>query len=129
VSYEEIVAWAPKVIEGAGIVVIVVGAGLATALFALVLIRREPYLDAYRLYRQRLGQAILLGLEFLVAADIIHSVAITPSFVSVGVLAIIVLIRTFLSLSLELEIEGRWPWQPRRAPTPGGEARRSPPAT
>ena len=68
-------------------------------------------LTAYRSYRQLLGRSILLGLELLVAADIIRTVAVTPTFESVGVLAIIVLIRTFLSFSLELEITGRWPWQ------------------
>jgi uncharacterized membrane protein len=67
--------------------------------------------SGYRAYRTGIAQAILLGLEFLVAGDIIRSVVIEPSFSSVGVLAIIVLIRTFLSLELTLEIEGRWPWQ------------------
>ena len=70
----------------------------------------EP-MSVYRSYRQLLGRSILLGLELLVAADIIRTVAVTPTFESVGVLAIIVLIRTFLSFSLELEITGRWPWQ------------------
>ncbi len=54
---------------------------------------------------------MLLGLEFLVAADIIRTVAVTPTFATVGMLAVIVVIRTFLSFSLELEITGRWPWQ------------------
>jgi uncharacterized membrane protein len=67
--------------------------------------------SVYRSYRQLLGRSILLGLELLVAADIIRTVAVTPTFESVGVLAIIVLIRTLLSFSLELEITGRWPWQ------------------
>lgn len=70
----------------------------------------EP-LSKFLSYRQLLGRSILLGLELLVAADIIRTVAITPTFESVAVLAIIVLIRTFLSFSLELEITGRWPWQ------------------
>lgn len=74
----------------------------------------EP-LSVYRSYRQLLGRSILLGLELLVAADIIRTVAVTPTFESVGVLAIIVLIRTFLSFSLELEITGRWPWQKQPA--------------
>lgn len=65
----------------------------------------------YRAYRQYLGRSILLGLELLVAADIIRTVAVTPTLLSVAVLAAIVLIRTFLSFSLELEITGRWPWQ------------------
>ncbi len=79
----------------------------------------EP-LSVYRSYRQLLGRSILLGLELLVAADIIRTVAVTPTFESVGVLAIIVLIRTFLSFSLELEITGRWPWQKQPAGDAGG---------
>ena len=71
----------------------------------------------YRPYRQFLGRSILLGLELLVAADIIRTVAVTPTLESVTVLAVIVLIRTFLSFSLELEITGRWPWQKQPDPT------------
>ena len=77
---------------------------------------RRPFRpDEYRLFRQRLGRAILLGLELLVAADIIRTVAVTPTFTSAGSWAIIVGIRTFLSFSLEVELEGRWPWTARRA--------------
>ena len=65
----------------------------------------------YRRFRQQLGRSILLGLELLVAADIIRTVAVTPTLTSVAVLAGIVVIRTSLSFSLELEITGRWPWQ------------------
>ena len=61
--------------------------------------------------RSDLGRAILLGLEFLVAADIINTVAIEPTLESIAVLAAIVLVRTFLSFALEAEIEGHWPWQ------------------
>jgi uncharacterized membrane protein len=68
---------------------------------------------AYEFFRRRLGRAILLGLEFLVAADIIRTVAVTPSGESVAVLGGIVLIRTFLSFSLQLEMTGAWPWQQR----------------
>ncbi|MCC3282902.1 DUF1622 domain-containing protein [Arthrobacter caoxuetaonis] len=67
--------------------------------------------DVYEMYRQQLGRAILLGLELLVAADIIRTVAVTPTFESLGVLAVIVLIRTFLSYSLQLEVTGKLPWQ------------------
>ena len=62
-----------------------------------------------------MGQAILLGLEVLVAADIVRTVASTPTLQGVSVLALVVAIRTFLSWSLALELEGRWPWQ-RTAP-------------
>ena len=81
----------------------------------------EP-LSVYRSYRQLLGRSILLGLELLVAADIIKTVAVTPTFESVGVLAMIVLIRTFLSFSLELEITGRWPWQKQPEASSAGKS-------
>jgi uncharacterized membrane protein len=105
-------------IEIVGVLLILGGAAAATARF---LIRwASAGLDAaYREYRQHLGRAILLGLEFLVAADIINTVAVNPTFNSVGVLAGIVVIRTFLSFSLEVEIEGRWPWaRTRGGPQP-----------
>jgi uncharacterized membrane protein len=98
------------VIDIVGVGVIVVGAVGATVGFGLRL-RSGPLADAYALYRVALGRAILLGLEFLVAGDIIRTVAIRPSFESVGVLGLIVLVRTFLSFALEVEIEGRWPWE------------------
>jgi uncharacterized membrane protein len=78
---------------------------------------RTPTTSVYRSYRQLLGRSILLGLELLVAADIIRTVAVTPTLQSVAVLAIIVAIRTFLSFSLELEISGRWPWQKEKPTT------------
>jgi uncharacterized membrane protein len=98
-------------IEIVGIAAIVVGAVLATLGFAMALWRHAQFDAAYRTYRQGLGRAILLGLEFLVAADIIRTVAISPTIESVVSLGLIVLIRTALSFSLQLEIDGRWPWQ------------------
>lgn len=88
----------------------VIGAGVA-AVSAVTRLVRGTEGDTYRRFRQQLGRSILLGLELLVAADIIRTVAITPTLTSVAVLAVIVAIRTFLSFSLELEITGRWPWQ------------------
>jgi uncharacterized membrane protein len=88
--------------------VIVVAIVIATALYALALSNRGDVLAAFRAYRQRVGRGILLGLEFLVAADIIRTVAVEPSYRGVGVLAIIVAIRTFLSFTLEVELEGHW---------------------
>ena len=95
--------------ELVGIAVMVLGALLATGVFSSRW--RRGFDEAYRVYREHLGRAILLGLEFMVAADIIGTVAVEPTFTSLGVLALIVLIRTFLSFSLEVEINGRWPWQ------------------
>ena len=67
--------------------------------------------DLVRAFRRTLGRSILTGLELLVAADIIRTVAVEPTLQSVIVLALIVVIRTFLSFSLEVEIDGKWPWQ------------------
>jgi uncharacterized membrane protein len=110
-----------KVIDGVGVAVVVLGLALATAIFFSRVRRRDEFESVYRAYRQGLGRAILLGLEFLVAADIIRTVAVSPTFKSAGVLALIVIIRTFLSMALQVEIEGRWPWQQR--PPSGGGAR------
>jgi len=113
-SYHDLMGLVGTVIDGVGVVVIVIGALLATAGF---LLRRPKDKASYRRYRQGLGRAILLGLEFLVAGDIIRTVAVSPTLGNVVILGLIVLIRTFLSFSLEVELEGHWPWQ-RAAETP-----------
>jgi uncharacterized membrane protein len=69
--------------------------------------------EAYRSFRQQLGRTLLLTLEFLIASDIIYTIAVERTFESLGMLGLLVLIRTFLSFSLEVEISGRWPWQGR----------------
>ncbi len=100
-----------RAMESAGVAIIVLGAAIATVHF-LTRWRVGNRSEAnYRDYRRGMGKSILLGLEFLVAGDIIRTVAVEPTFRSVGILAIIVAIRTFLSLELQLEIAGRWPWQ------------------
>jgi len=68
-----------------------------------------PKLEAYQAFRSDVGRAIILGLEFLIAGDIIRTVTVTQTLESMGVLVVIVLIRSFLTVTLELEIEGRWP--------------------
>jgi uncharacterized membrane protein len=110
-----------EVIEGIGtaidaIGVSVIAGGAILAVFLTIGRARQQEGGAYEFFRRRLGRAILLGLEFLVAADIIRTVAVTPTGESVAVLGGIVLIRTFLSFSLQLEMTGAWPWQQRRAP-------------
>jgi uncharacterized membrane protein len=120
VTFVGLVEAVGKGIDAAGVGVIVLGGLAATSLAASRLLTRDA--DTYRRYRQQLGRSILLGLELLVAADIIRTVAVTPTLTSVAVLAGIVLIRTFLSFSLELEITGRWPWQTRRDPGPASAA-------
>lgn len=98
-------------LEALGVLIIGVVALYATAHAAVQLVRGRGGEGLYREFRHRLARGILLGLEFLVGADIIHTVAVDLTFRSVGVLAAIVLIRTFLSFSLEVELKGRWPWQ------------------
>lgn len=107
-QFKEIVEQVGLVVEGAGVAIIVLGLLFATVRFALGARRAG---GAYRRYRQDLGKAILLGLEFLVAGDIIRTVAVAPTMQSVLLLGLIVLIRTFLSMSLEVELEGRLPWR------------------
>src|SRR5688572_33164477 len=67
----------------------------------------------YESYKHQLGKALLLGLELLVAADVVRTVALEPTLENVAMLGLLVLIRTFLSWSLTVEMEGRWPWQAR----------------
>lgn len=98
-------------IEASGVIVIVTAAVVATLAFVLGGLSDGDWQAALRRYRANLGRGILLGLELLVAADIIGTVAVTPSLQNLADLGLIVLIRTFLSFSLEIEIEGRWPWR------------------
>ena len=116
-DFKDAVDAVSKVIDGAGVVVILIGLLIATGVFALAQRDLARRAQSYRVYRQQVGKAILLGLEFLVAGDIIRTVAVDPSFTGVGVLAILVAVRTFLSFTLEVELEGRWPWQSRQAPS------------
>lgn len=108
-GYIEILAHA---LEVAGVAIILLGVVLATAWF-LRDGSRSGWADAYQSYRANLGRGILLGLELLVGADIIGTITAPLTFQSVGLLGIVVMIRTFLSFSLETEIEGCWPWQRR----------------
>jgi uncharacterized membrane protein len=110
--------WCAMVIEALGVGLIAGLSILSLAWAAFLLARRVPRGEVYRQTRRRLGHGILLGLELLVAADIIHTVAVELSFHTVGTLAIIVAIRTFLSFTLEVELEGRWPWQAAKEEAP-----------
>jgi uncharacterized membrane protein len=110
-AFKDVVELVGKTIDGAGVAAIVVGAIIATGLALLGLVQHQDRNSVYSKFRRFLGRSILLGLELLVAADIIRTVAIAPTLNSVVVLGGIVLIRTFLSFSLEVEITGRWPWQ------------------
>ena len=106
--YHDIMQLIGTGVDALGVMIIVIGAGVATAHFVGKL--GTDFSTAYRSYRQGLGRAILLGLEFLIAGDIIRTVVVAPTLENVLILALIVLIRTFLSMALQLEVEGRWPW-------------------
>jgi uncharacterized membrane protein len=115
-DFNHAVEFVGKLVDWAGVGVIVIGIVVATAIFAARLLHAVAGENSYRRYRQGVGRAILLGLEVLVAADIIRTVGVSPTFKGVGVLAVIVLVRTFLSMTLELELTGRWPWQKHPEP-------------
>jgi uncharacterized membrane protein len=118
------IEWAALGIEVLGAVVIVAGVlrvaitrGTVRFLFKL----DDP--GAYGSYKQQMGRSLLLGLEFLVAGDVVRTVALEPTLLNVSVLGLLVLVRTFLSWSLAVEIEGHWPWQSRAIATPRDPAR------
>ena len=111
--------WIATLLEASGVTAIVLTAGGATLRACRIWARGGR--DVLPVYRADMGRGVLLGLEFLVAADIVGMVAITPGFQSLGVLGLIILIRTFLSLSLNVEIEGRWPWRRSLTNSPARE--------
>lgn len=106
-NFKDVIETVGQVVDGVGVATIV--GGILAATIVTLFDRREG--DRYRMYRRRVGRAILLGLEILVAGDIIRTVAVSPTFENAAVLGIIVVIRTFLSFSLEVELEGHWPWR------------------
>jgi uncharacterized membrane protein len=118
-DYREMMEIVGDVVDAAGVFIIVIGAAIATIGF--VARGRADFGSSYRAYRQGLGRAILLGLEILIAADIIRTVVVAPTLENVLILGLIVVIRTFLSMTLQLEVDGHWPWQ-------RGERAHSPPA-
>ena len=109
-----VIEWAALAIEILGAVVIV--AGVIKVAVTRGTVRYLFQLDkpgAFERYKHQMGRSLLLGLEFLVAGDVVRTVALDPTLVNVGVLGLLVLIRTFLSWSMRVETEGRWPWQPK----------------
>ena len=114
-SYADTMDEIAKAIEIVGVAIIVVGGLIALVRAGVELPRDRDVTASYRGLRSFLGRSILLGLEVLVAADLIRTVAVEPTLNNVEVLGILVLIRTLLSFALELEVSGRWPWQRARA--------------
>ncbi|MCP3176509.1 DUF1622 domain-containing protein [Desulfuromonas sp. KJ2020] len=109
-----VAAWCAAIIEAIGIGTITLFALYSLLNAATKLLKKADGDSIFHELRQLLGRGILLGLEFLIASDIIYTVAVELTFQTIGVLAIVVLIRTFLSLTLEVEMSGKWPWQERR---------------
>lgn len=121
-DFEETIGEVGLAIDGLGVAVMVAGLGITLLLYLVRLAKRRQ--ESHFLYRQArvsAGRSILLGLELLVAGDIIRTVAVSPTYQSVGVLAAIVAIRSFLSFTLEMEISGKWPWQGDREPAAAGK--------
>lgn len=113
-SFTEIMNIIGYTIEAFGVLVIVIG--LVISLVKLgQSYRFSTPTEAYKIFRQNIGRSIILGLEFLIAGDIIRTVSVGDSIEQVGTLALIIVIRTFLSMTLHLEVEGRWPWQKEHA--------------
>jgi uncharacterized membrane protein len=114
----EAIEWAAIGIEILGALVIFVGVmrvALTRGTVRFLLKQGQP--GDYESYKHEMGRSLLLGLEFLVAADVIRTVALEPTLGNVSVLGLLVLVRTFLSWTLTVEIEGRWPWQPQKSET------------
>jgi uncharacterized membrane protein len=114
-----VIEWAALGIEMLGALIIVAGVlrvAITRGTVRFLMKLDEP--GAYESYKHQIGRSLLLGLEFLVAGDVVRTVALEPTLDNVAVLGLLVLVRTFLSWSLTVEIEGRWPWQPRH---PGAE--------
>jgi uncharacterized membrane protein len=102
--------------EAGGVLAIVLALVAAFARAARHMAQGRELGEVYHVFRTTLARGILLGLEFLIAADIIGTVAVQPTLENLLLLALIIVIRTFLSFALELEITGRWPWDASRAP-------------
>ena len=109
-QFTDIISIAGYAIEAVGVLVVVAGSCISSIVF----IRTFSILPegmAYKTYRRQLGRSIILGLEFLIAGDIIRTVVVADTLENVAILGLIILIRSFLSVTLHLEVEGRWPWQ------------------
>lgn len=118
-AWVERAALAVEVLAALMIFVFVVVATLAWLVRSVA--ARETLIATYQSYRRRLGRSLLVGLEILVAADIIRTIALDSTLRGIAGLGLLVVIRTFLSWSIVLEIEGRWPWE-REAPTNARES-------
>jgi uncharacterized membrane protein len=126
VTFHEVMDTVVKVFELAGVAALVIGSVIALIAGAFV-VAQGGRAVAYESVRRNVGRSILLGLEILIIADIVETVTVDPTLESAAILAIIVLVRTFLSFSLEIELEGVLPWRQRpNGPVPAPEVSPAP---
>ncbi|WP_026959257.1 DUF1622 domain-containing protein [Aliagarivorans taiwanensis] len=118
-EFKSLISVAGYAIEAFGVLVVIIGSIATTTTFIKTYLKQTKEI-AYKQYRRDLGRSIILGLEFLIAGDIIRTVVVANSLEDVGVLALIIVIRGFLSMTLHLEVEGRWPWQPEKSSESAG---------
>ncbi len=109
----DLALWTSETLDIISFAVILIAVTISTAVF-IVRVWQSGFLANYREYRANLGRGILVGLELLIAADLLKSVVVDPTLQGIAVLGGIVLIRTFLSISLDVEINGHWPWETTR---------------
>ena len=122
-SAHEVIEVVQRVIEMAALVIELLAVSVIVTAVVVLAVRRGTARYVYQVhaqgeyqsYKHQLGKALLLGLELLVAADVVRTVALEPTLKNVAMLGLLVIIRTFLSWSLAVEMEGRWPWQSRSA--------------
>jgi uncharacterized membrane protein len=112
-SFLDIISLTGYAIEALGVVIIVLGIGNATQRYVRRALSTQPK-DSYHQFRREMGRGMLVGLEFLVAGDIIRTVVVIDSITDVLSLGLVVLIRTVLVFTIHLEVEGHWPWQAAR---------------
>ena len=113
ISFLSTISFIGYTVEVVGVVIILLGMGNATLGYVRRYMRSAPT-DLYQTFRREVGRAMLVGLEFLVAGDIIRSVVVTDTIMDIVSLALVVVIRTVLVFTIHLEIEGCWPWQAPR---------------
>ncbi len=101
---------AVHIVEFAAVALLLIGLAVSVGRYLLAFAQKKGK-AAYQDFRHNLGRTLLLTLEFLIAADILETVVVTRSMESLGILAGLVVVRTFLSFALDVELEGRWPWQ------------------
>lgn len=114
-SIRELVHAAVLGMEAVAVVIIVAGLAIGLVRFLIESLGQSKRLDAYHSFKVWMGRTLLLGLEILVAADVVNTVALEPTLANVAALGLLVVIRTFLGWSLVVELEGRWPWQVKQS--------------